>query len=157
MASIVPRPSRGPARTIPEVTALVKLEYYEMPGLALTQPQAQQLFGLDAVTCEAVLGALVDSGFLHRTNKGTYVRRRNEGETIQRIRRAVRSGKLIQPFKAAAVNRALGVTFAWTFLPKHRIGSPGCDTELFLRVGRGEYRLSPDQQALVDLAAEVPK
>ena len=77
---------------------------------------------------------------------------RNEGETIQRIRRAVRSGKLAQPFNTAAVNRAAGITFAGTFLPKHRIGNPGRETELFLRVGRGEYRLSPDQQTLLDSA-----
>ena len=30
-------------------------EYLEMPGLRLTAPQAQSLFGLDAETCDAVL------------------------------------------------------------------------------------------------------
>lgn len=35
-----------------------------MPGLLLTLAQAQQLWGLDAITCSALLTALVDSGFL---------------------------------------------------------------------------------------------
>ena len=75
---------------------------------------------------------------------------RREGETIREIRRAVGSGRLRQPFKAAAVNRALGITLAGNFMPKHRVDNPGGETELFRRVGLGEYRLSQDQQCLVD-------
>ena len=35
-------------------------------------------------------------------------------------------------------------------MPKHRVDNPGGETELFRRVGLGEYRLSQDQQGLVD-------
>ena len=63
---------------------------------------------------------------------------RREGETIREIRCAVSSGRLRQPFRAAAVNRALAVTFAGNFMPKHRIGNPAGNTELFRRVGSGE-------------------
>lgn len=63
-----------------------------------------------------------------------------EGQTIQRIRSAVRGGKLADPFKAADVNRLLGIDWAGTFLPKHCEGN-GHTTELFVRVSRGSYRL----------------
>ncbi len=59
------------------VTALlqrVRAEYLEMPGLSLTGPQAQRLFGLQGVTCEAVLAALVDAQFLVRRHDGTFVK-----------------------------------------------------------------------------------
>jgi hypothetical protein len=62
-------------------------------------------------------------------------------ETIRRIRDAVRSGRLGTRFTAADVNRALGIDWAGTFLPKHRVGNPGKVTELFVRVDRGLYRL----------------
>ena len=75
---------------------------------------------------------------------------RREGETIREIRRAVRSGRLRQPFRAAAVNVALGITFAGNFMPKHRLGNTDGNTELFRRVRSGEYCLAPDQQDLVD-------
>ena len=63
-----------------------------------------------------------------------------EGETIQRIRSAVRSGKLGQKFRAADVNKLLGIDWAGTFLPKHCEGN-GHTTEHFVRVSRGLYRL----------------
>jgi len=52
----------------------VRGEYMEMPGLSLTARQAQRLWGLDPKVCEAVLAALVQSGFLRRTAHGGYVR-----------------------------------------------------------------------------------
>jgi hypothetical protein len=77
-----------------------------------------------------------------------------EGETIQAIRSAIRRNDLTQPFSAADVNRALRITFAGTFLPKH------CDqradrtmTWLFDRTARGRYRLSAAQQSLCDRGA----
>ncbi|MBI3049297.1 MAG: hypothetical protein HYY76_13415 [Acidobacteria bacterium] len=45
-----------------------------MPGLCLTTPQAQRLWGLDLVVCEAVLEALVEAGFLRHTRDGFYCR-----------------------------------------------------------------------------------
>ena len=50
-------------------------DYAEQPGLRLTPPQAQRLWGLDGPTCGAVLTALVDAGVLHRTPDGRFVRR----------------------------------------------------------------------------------
>lgn len=53
----------------------------------------------------------------------------------------VRTGKLAEPFDAAAVKRACP---GWAdrtyhvFLPKHAVGN-GNATELFIQVGRGLY------------------
>jgi hypothetical protein len=63
-----------------------------------------------------------------------------EGHTIQRIREAVRASRLKQPFRAADVNRLLGIDWAGTFLPKH-CEANGYTTEHFVRVERGLYRL----------------
>lgn len=60
---------------------------------------------------------------------------------MKRIREAVASGSLMQPFRPADVNRALGVHYAGVFLPKHRVGNPGGHTEHFIQVERGLYRL----------------
>ena len=53
---------------------LVRAEYVEMPGLSLTKPQVERLWGLDAVVSEALLAALVDVKFLRRTVRDRYVR-----------------------------------------------------------------------------------
>jgi len=55
-----------------ELFQRVRAEYLEMPGLRLTPPQAQCLFGLDSETCDAVLGTLLDSKFLIRTHTGLF-------------------------------------------------------------------------------------
>jgi hypothetical protein len=62
-------------------------------------------------------------------------------DTIRRIREAVASGTLGKEFRAEDVNKALGIEFASTFLPKHRVGNPGENTELFVRIRAGLYRL----------------
>jgi hypothetical protein len=66
-----------------------------------------------------------------------------EGRTIQYIRDAVAKKKLVQPFGPSDVNRALAISYAGTFLPKHRTGNPGGNTELFVQVGHRPalYRL----------------
>jgi hypothetical protein len=68
-------------RTKPETTAglhellqRIEGEYLEMPGLSLTAPQAERLWGLDGTTCSFVLMTLVQRGILRRTASGTYVR-----------------------------------------------------------------------------------
>ena len=58
----------------------------------------------------------------------------HERDTIRRIRDAVWRGRLVEPFSPRDVNRELGITWAGTFLPKHRVGNPGGYTELFERV-----------------------
>jgi hypothetical protein len=49
-------------------------EYHEMPGLKLTDAQAQRLWGLDAETCRTILVTLMQRRFLRRTASGMYVR-----------------------------------------------------------------------------------
>lgn len=58
-----------------ELLVRVESEYREMPGMCVTQPQAQRLWGLDAVTCSFVLMTLIDRGILRRTPRGTFVKR----------------------------------------------------------------------------------
>jgi hypothetical protein len=53
---------------------LIRAEYLEIPGLCLTKAQVERLWGLDAITSEALLTALIDVKFLRRTGKGAYVR-----------------------------------------------------------------------------------
>ena len=53
---------------------LVRAEYHEIPGLHLTKPQVQRLWGLDPATCDALREVLVDVRFLRRTPTGAYVR-----------------------------------------------------------------------------------
>ena len=53
---------------------LIRAEYLEIPGLALTKAQVERLWGLDAIVSEALLAALVDVKFLRRTVRDTYVR-----------------------------------------------------------------------------------
>lgn len=52
---------------------LIQGEYLELPGLNLTKPQVQRLWGLDPDTCNALLDALVRTKFLERTEQGAYV------------------------------------------------------------------------------------
>jgi hypothetical protein len=52
----------------------IRGEYLEMPGLTLTEPQAQRLWGLDREACKSLLQALLQTGFLRRTVRGGYVR-----------------------------------------------------------------------------------
>src|SRR5689334_22333518 len=49
-------------------------EYREMPGLRLTRPQAQRLWGLDEQTCVRILNVLLESGFLRETYDGRFAR-----------------------------------------------------------------------------------
>ena len=59
----------------PGLLQRIQREYEEQPGLRLTPPQAQRLWGLDGPTCGAVLTVLVDAGVLQRTPDGRFVRR----------------------------------------------------------------------------------
>ena len=68
-------------RTKPQTTAAlhdllqrIEGEYLEMPGLSVTAPQAERLWGLDSTTCAFVLMTLIERGILRRTPSGTYVR-----------------------------------------------------------------------------------
>ena len=61
-------------RATDEVLRRVQGEFLEMPGLRLTQPQARRLWGLDAASCDALLGTLVEANFLFRTRDGAFMR-----------------------------------------------------------------------------------
>lgn len=69
---------------------------------------------------------------------------KHEGRIIKEIRWAVRDGRLHEPFSADDIIPA-GIRCAsstpHTFLPKHCVGNPGGDSEMFIRVSRGKYRL----------------
>ena len=67
---MTPEPKRG----ADEVLRRVQGEFLEMPGLRLTEPQARRLWGLDAASCDALLGALVDAKFLFKTRDGAFMR-----------------------------------------------------------------------------------
>jgi hypothetical protein len=53
---------------------LIRAEYLEIPGLRLTKVQVERLWGLESVTSQALLAALVDVKFLRRTAHDAYVR-----------------------------------------------------------------------------------
>jgi hypothetical protein len=52
----------------------VKGEFLEMPGLRLTDAQAQRLWGLDAQTCSVAVDTLIARRFLFRTRDGAVMR-----------------------------------------------------------------------------------
>ena len=60
--------------TVADWIQLIRSEYLEIPGLNLTRRQVQRLWGLDTVTCDALLEALMEVRFLRRTHAGSYVR-----------------------------------------------------------------------------------
>lgn len=51
---------------------LIQAEYTQMPGLALTLPQAQRLWGLDERTCRGLLEGLRQAGTLRLGRDGRY-------------------------------------------------------------------------------------
>ena len=57
----------------PDLLRRIRGEFMEMPGLRLTARQAQRLFGLDGLLCDAVLTVLQDETFLSRTKDGQFV------------------------------------------------------------------------------------
>ena len=54
--------------------ARLRAEYLEMPGLRLTLEQAQRLCGIERVSCQLMLDALVDEKFLCVKSDGHYAR-----------------------------------------------------------------------------------
>lgn len=72
-----PASKETPSPTTPalhELLRRIESEYEEMPGMSVTQPQAQRLWGLDSTTCAFILQTLVERRILRRTPRGTYVR-----------------------------------------------------------------------------------
>ena len=52
-------------------------DFTELPGLRITAAQAQRLWNLEPFACDAMLGALVDAGFLARDGRGVFARSRD--------------------------------------------------------------------------------
>jgi hypothetical protein len=50
----------------------VRGEYSEMPGLRLTLPQAQRLFGLESAACAVIFESLTRDNFLCRGRDGRF-------------------------------------------------------------------------------------
>jgi hypothetical protein len=64
-----------PGATIIPLIERLRSEYAELPSLRLTRAQIQRLCGVDdTLLCEAVLGALVEVGFLAYSGDGMYIR-----------------------------------------------------------------------------------
>jgi predicted transcriptional regulator of viral defense system len=59
--------------------------FLDTPGLTLTVREAEQRFGVDEITCQAILGVLAEAGVLARTRHGVYSR--FFPETARRSRR----------------------------------------------------------------------
>ncbi len=64
-----------------------------------------------------------------------------ERDTIRKIRSAIDAGRLPKQFRAGDINKLLKINWAGAFLPKHRCGNPGGETELFVRIAPGLYKL----------------
>jgi|RhiMetdeSRZDD1v2_1073273.scaffolds.fasta_scaffold1063253_2 hypothetical protein len=61
--------------TVEDVKALIRLEYYELPDLALTFWQAQRLWNLPDDICERALLSLVCDQVLVVTSTGFFIRK----------------------------------------------------------------------------------
>jgi hypothetical protein len=65
---MVPQPSARPRSLVlltdGGVSARVRAEFHEMPGLKLTARQAARLFSIERAECEGLLRSLVDTGVL---------------------------------------------------------------------------------------------
>jgi hypothetical protein len=59
--------------TVTDWLRLIQAEYLEIPGLHLTKPQVQRLWGLEPHLCDALLDALVAAAFLRKTPRNGFV------------------------------------------------------------------------------------
>jgi hypothetical protein len=63
------------SRRVQDLVMQMQGAFLDTPHLSLTLADAQDRFGVDEITCDAVLGVLVDAKVLSRTSDGVYVRR----------------------------------------------------------------------------------
>jgi hypothetical protein len=57
-------PARHPVAAIDDLPWIIAAEYDDQPGLRLTFPQVQRLWGLSTRDCQDVLDYLTDAGML---------------------------------------------------------------------------------------------
>jgi len=69
----------------------VQADFLTTPWLALTLATARKRFGVDAVTCEAVLDALADAHVVSKSRQGIYVR--NYPQTLPRAAKRAAAGR----------------------------------------------------------------
>ena len=62
------------AQTVTSAMQRICAEYDEMPGLRLSAAQAARLLALDVPTCDDVMKALEETGYLKRTQGAFFVR-----------------------------------------------------------------------------------
>ena len=61
-------------KNVEQIAERVRAEFLEMPGLQLTMPQAQRLWGLDPDTCAHVVALLVERAVLsHQSDRITLI------------------------------------------------------------------------------------
>lgn len=89
------------APVTPHILQRIKSEYIEMPGLTLRPEQVQRLCGVDGASCQTVLEALVESGFLSKRSDGAYGRYRNPDFSRARQVKAA-----LEPTTGAAASRS---------------------------------------------------
>lgn len=64
----------APDFSLVDLSRIVRSEYLESPGLALTRRQIQRLWALDVSTSDVLIESLVSSGFLRLTPNHMFVR-----------------------------------------------------------------------------------
>lgn len=71
---------------ISELLFTIARTFHEEPGLELTLAGAERRFGIDGVTCEGLLSALVDTEYLvrHRTHGEIRFRTRTPADAVHR-------------------------------------------------------------------------
>ena len=63
---------------VEQLITCVRAEYLESPGLALTKQQMRRLWVLDTSACDAIVDALVASGFLRQRADHCFVRQQGD-------------------------------------------------------------------------------
>ena len=64
-----------PFKALDDAIEIIRADYLDMPSLAITFWQAQQIWNLSEELCELALAKLVRARFLMLTTSGRYVRR----------------------------------------------------------------------------------
>jgi hypothetical protein len=59
---------------IEDLVVRIQADFLATPCLALRLPDAEERFGVDRITCEAVLDTLAEAHVLERSRLGVYVR-----------------------------------------------------------------------------------
>jgi hypothetical protein len=84
------RATRG---RIENLVMQIQDDFLGTPWLALTSATAGERFGVDEITCEAVLDALADAHVVSRSRQGIYVRNFPEAARNQKPLRARHHGR----------------------------------------------------------------